>query len=103
MMIRFVLLGFLVTSLVGCSGEQEEDRVELPTSDPTELDGCEAGGYVCCEEGPCPQDLWGGPWLQCFGLGKCERQGSGECDWSPSPELTRCLEDYDAPEYGLIE
>lgn len=68
----------------------------LPTSSPSVLgSGCVVtgcSGEVCAEEEVITTCEYR-PQYVCYKTAICERQASGECGWTETPELTACLND----------
>jgi len=59
------------------------------------LDACFIGGcsaHICSEQASIVTTCEWRPEYACFQtVGICERQESGSCGWTPTPELTDCL------------
>jgi len=56
--------------------------------------GC--SGQVCADV-PVPTTCEMRAWYPCFRTARCERQASGACGWTPTPELEACLRDSGGP------
>jgi hypothetical protein len=75
---------------------EEEPVVETPTSTPPQsVSACVVGGcssQLCVEEGdPGMSTCEYRAEYACYRSAVCERQESGLCGWSETPELTACL------------
>jgi len=75
-----------------------------PTPEPTgtTADGCKrtgCSGQICADEDMVSTCEYR-PEYACYKDAACERQGNGECGWTPSAALTTCLE---SSRGGMIE
>ena len=77
------------------SGPSEEVPEEIPTSTPVS-GGCVIGGcsgQLCVQEGdPAVSTCEYRAEYACYSGAVCERQASGQCGWTQTPELLACLD-----------
>jgi len=92
---RTLLVGFLAAcgcALAGCNGGGRQT-----SSGAIEVGQCHVGGCsseLCSSEEGMPSPCIYKPELACYGStgAVCEPQDDGQCGWTPSPELSTCLQ-----------
>lgn len=86
--VKKVILGILVGAAAG--GAFFYWKYLQSSSFPCKISGC--NGEICSDQNlvsACvfrPQNI-------CFKTARCERQSDGSCDWTPTEELTRCIQE----------
>lgn len=84
-----VLLILIIGSLIGVY-VYFSDEVSTDNEVSCVVTGC--SGQVCADEEVVTTCEFR-PEYACYKMGRCERQASGECDWTQTKELQSCLVD----------
>ena len=70
-------------------GEEDEAITENPGNGGCYVGGC--SGQLCTENRDMVSTCEFRPEYVCYRTAKCERQASGQCGWTETPELRMCL------------
>ena len=83
------VLALFALALSGCPGEERaQASPERPASNTCVVTGC--SGQVCADREVVTTCEWR-PEYACYRMATCERQPTGQCGWTQTPELRRCL------------
>ena len=83
----------LVVALLACDKGKRTDAVAPGSGSsavPCVRGGCSGEACVDATESGATACVYLDEFA-CYGTAKCERQPTGECGWTPTPELTQCI------------